>query len=1318
MSSVSLSLCLLLCLVAAHGVSGSALHVCSGGDQGGGCMNINEALREVASNTVLWLSDGRHVVDTFVFHEDFDNISFRGDGTGDVVVTCSEGIGLAFMNVSNLLFQNMTIDGCGLSGVSNWSTVLRATRAIIDEAIKIPLEGNVTVKVALFMAHCENVTMDHVNVVNTIGIGLLAVNTIGNTLLESVSFERNIPPECNLSLTIVDLEISDFRRWIGGGAYFLYEDYTNESEYAPPATQLHIVGSSFLNNQDCGVVGGTEQFIEYSAALREPGYYIGASGGLSVMMTQAGFPVEVLIQSSEFHNNFAKFGGAAHIGVFEELTNIHIRFLNCSFDQNGNHSTFSGGALTAFFNLWRNSDEYSSPSVGQRNITLEVIDSNFTNNEAYTGGAVFLGSLHDNQASRHDNSVTVLFERCKFDSNSAEGGMALLAFERKESGTDKGMQLELRDVVVSNNSYVSLLNIPYNQISGAITIRAVNLTVSGISCLQGNFGSALVGVRAVVNLNGNIVFSTNTAFNGGALRLLDLSFLVVHSNTSVLFENNSAAVSGGAIYVELFVNEFRYYYDDCFLYFEEISALYCTDTSCPQVLELNISITFQGNKAQSGSAIYGSTLEVCPWRISVSGSGNNNSSLLQTLNEHTTLMNFNPPPVGAIQVSTPSDSIQVNEGSLEVMPGQEFKLTAHALDKLGQSVVEEITSVIASRGLPGTTASQLGASGFWLLNPGDPQAPITITGERNQSVTVQLFSTGSPATGSFTAHLTSCLAGFVYNSDNRSCVCDRRLLDKDVVCNVIAQEHQVHDHVWYGPINDNVVEYTEVINDKLVVYSCVLGYCRDGDKVVPVGEYSSQCAEDYHRDGFLCGKCQDGYSVQLGSYRCQKCTNYSLFILALPLIAGVVLVVLMGSLHVGVTEGYLYPLLFYSNTVHTFVVEFCPNLPGSGVFVLMTLFSFDLGFEACLYNGMDTLVFNVVCLLLIGYILALVLIISLIARWVKLPSFMDSYSPAKVLTTLLFVSYVAILQICIGILSGIGVETLDGDTEIRWYLDPTVRYFTKAHGFLCIVSIVLIVFYIIPLPIVGLVPSRVYRWKYTRSFKPLYDAMWAPFKMQYRFWLGIRLILRWVIFGFAYFILPPHNLLALGVLLVVLLSIQTKIQPFRGFWRNLIDDCLVANLIVLTLGTIYFRAVDDNGSTNQLIFTTVVAFMGYVVFLGVFVRHAFLRFPKLKEYALQLPTRLMRLFSRTPKKQVDDTASCDVKEPQTPNSPTNQTDQNVQIEMSNVWQSEHLEPRDVGSSPTIPNAPRVVSFTELREPLLEEGEVEVLTKSITIGSLS
>ena len=128
-------------------------------------------------------------MEDFVFLTDLSNVSFVG--LGEVTVTCSEGVGLAFFNISNLLLENISIRQCGLSG-TNWDPIINVLTDTFEMFFKIP---SIT-KVALLIGACENVTLTNIVVAGTRRIGLLGLNIMGFSTLNRVVFEHKQQPAC------------------------------------------------------------------------------------------------------------------------------------------------------------------------------------------------------------------------------------------------------------------------------------------------------------------------------------------------------------------------------------------------------------------------------------------------------------------------------------------------------------------------------------------------------------------------------------------------------------------------------------------------------------------------------------------------------------------------------------------------------------------------------------------------------------------------------------------------------------------------------------------------------------------------------------------------------------------------------------------------------------------------------------------------------------------------------------------------------------------------------------------------------------------
>ena len=65
-----------------------------------------------------------------------------------------------------------------------------------------------------------------------------------------------------------------------------------------------------------------------------------------------------------------------------------------------------------------------------------------------------------------------------------------------------------------------------------------------------------------------------------------------------------------------------------------------------------------------------------------------------------------------------------------------------------------------------------------------------------------------------------------------------------------------------------------------------------------------------NRSGTLCGKCQNGFSLALGSHRCISCPNNNYLALLIPIVLGtVVLVILIKVLDLTVAKGTLNGLI-------------------------------------------------------------------------------------------------------------------------------------------------------------------------------------------------------------------------------------------------------------------------------------------------------------------------------------------------------------------------------------------------------------------------
>ena len=79
---------------------------------------LNSALALLESNTTLVLQEpGCYCLDSFFLFTDIYNISIIGSGnTDDYIISCNKDVSLVFIRTEIFKVQNITINGCGVSG--------------------------------------------------------------------------------------------------------------------------------------------------------------------------------------------------------------------------------------------------------------------------------------------------------------------------------------------------------------------------------------------------------------------------------------------------------------------------------------------------------------------------------------------------------------------------------------------------------------------------------------------------------------------------------------------------------------------------------------------------------------------------------------------------------------------------------------------------------------------------------------------------------------------------------------------------------------------------------------------------------------------------------------------------------------------------------------------------------------------------------------------------------------------------------------------------------------------------------------------------
>lgn len=1184
---------------------------------------LSEALEQLNSSiSILYLSEGTHVLTQYTPIFSLQGIFILGSKSSEVIVMCDHGIGLSFMNIDGLTMCGFTVDGCGLTG-----DPIERLKQQLKTVVKLWFGIPSIVKYGMVLGHCSNVTLTDLHITNTSGMGLLGINVLGDFTFHRMRFTHNIRQSCRIDPARFPFNASDSNilKQIGGGAYFLYQDEVSAQQDGNiPAYNLVITDSIFSHNAECSYAAYTQVNFQKYPTFSKDAYQIGSGGGLSVAITQRNFSIHTTVENSTFRENDARFGAGAHISIFAGCNTFNVTFCGCMFMRNGVmtpdrmgtvESVSLGGSGLAVFTDLLSPNQVNEPVPFPRNnitVTVEITNTDFVSNVAgVEGGGLLVYSLFTTPHHVLDFTQGGFFtthidiENCLFLNNSAQYGVAAFFQQNVHEGSAGSVQLTFSEVTVSKNKLARmdvslstsrfLQEVSGQKIASAVALLNIYMVLKGTVTFSDNdiTGVLIQSTPVLVSEGTSVLMERNRGQQGGGIHITEEgSGIGFELNTAMTFLNNTASIYGGALYVSPTINSNDVLrpvdlFTGCFILTD------CFLEECFGSPLENVTIRFTGNFAPIGSIVYGTTLETCTWSRQFNST---EESIFEQLDSIDREVHFDMRPNSSSVVSTPPARVYVqgpgnvasdNNTTLQIFPGQGVNLSIEVFDQFGYSIPGTITSHVIESSRKYANSS-LGGSGFFFTgNNEDTTAVLTITGDEDHSFLVFFTELGTLVSANLTIQTLPCLQGFTF--DGQRCMCSERLVDRGVMCDLSNTWLISPDGVWVGNLTANAS------TEELVVDFCYLGFCNDGPKFFLPPWYDKQCRTGSHRTGVRCGRCMQNYSVILGSRECRKCTNTSLLLIPLFGLLGIALFVAIAFLEVTVEKGWMYSILFFSNVVT--LSSLSQSLPAKWniIYVPAHLLSFELGIGMCLYDGMETIDRVMIKLMFPLYLFILMFIFSILSRKF---TFSRNFSPAKMLVTLGVMSYTSILDTCVEIVTANNLKAIDGTRHLRWLADPNVRYFEGFHCFLVLLAVVIFITYLIPVPLIFLWPQIAF--KIFRKLSPLLDAMWAPFKPKYRWWLGARLVLRSVLF-FCNGFLPEIGNFTSGLILLVTIQIQFILQPFNTESVNIFDNIIIGDIIALVMG-VFFFANDKDNLVGPIYIATII-FVGYALIIGLLVLH-------------------------------------------------------------------------------------------------------------------
>ena len=669
-----------------------------------------------------------------------------------------------------------------------------------------------------------------------------------------------------------------------------------------------------------------------------------------------------------------------------------------------------------------------------------------------------------------------------------------------------------------------------NEITGCHSIILNNITVTN------SLSTGLVIISSVVTVENRLVFKNNTGVVGGGIAMNGSSVVALSSSAYLEFIGNHASYKGGGIYID-------------------------QKTQC-QFIHKNRSVSLIPLKLKdnaagvAGNDIYGI---IYPYFNYVFNSSTNPL----TSSDPTTLAFCDPN-------SNETTPIFYVDEQQSVFPGQVLKYN-FAFFGYNYNYSYSLTDGRLMVKFNGTLTDKYITSKCSLVE----YTPIYIGYGRHNIAVTGTDTFGYEYVISFI--LNECPIGFSVNSSG---VCDCSVSRENVTCDINSLNITHNGLLWIGTYDTSTPFNSNATNpNACIINEDCLFYCSPNPVTFQLNDTDTQCVDN--RRQRMCGSCRDGYSLLMGSNKCEQCHDDYMIIgwIALFAVMGVLLVVLLIALNLTVSVGTLNGLLFYANIVKLYEPVFSRKGALPVLSQVISWINLDFGFEVCFYNGMDSYAKQWLQFAFPLYLWIIIfIIIQLCRRYGKVSRLMGSHA-VPVLSTLTFLSYTKLVRTIVIVLHKREV-TLHCTTEsVRsvslWYEDPNVEYAKGKHAGLFGFALLVSVFFVIPYtlfllchPVLERHLSHLKLFKSWSHFKPIIDAYSGPMKDDYRFWPGLLLVARIPVLLIVTFLKNESRVLLLAVAAIILsLSFifggvyRKKLNNVIEFWF-LLNLCIMASLSV------------------------------------------------------------------------------------------------------------------------------------------------------------
>ena len=446
----------------------------------------------------------------------------------------------------------------------------------------------------------------------------------------------------------------------------------------------------------------------------------------------------------------------------------------------------------------------------------------------------------------------------------------------------------------------------------------------------------------------------------------------------------------------------------------------------------------------------------------------------------------------------------------------------------------------------------------------------------------------------------NCPTGFEPESEIRDrciCRCHRVLINifPYIECNsktlLVGRNHDF----WLSTTKKAVVQYF------LTYKQCPSDYCHSSSTSVFINLNTShgsdaQCA--FNRTGVLCGSCEPNLTLSLGSSCCIECPHLwpalTIAILVGAFLAGLALVAIILVLNLTVASGTLNGVIFYANIITIDQQLFMPFERPNFHSVFIAWLNLDVGFDVCFFKGLNTYAKAWLQLTFPVYIILIVVTVVIVSHYSKrFANLVSRKNPVATLATLVLLSYAKLLHNIIEILSYAilhytAEDESDSFTEVVWLRDGSIAYLKGAHVPLFTVAVLIIIvgsIYTLLLLswqwLVKLSNKTLFCWVRNTKLSSFMDAYHAPYTARNRYWTGLLLLARVILYLTAAINVsgePSVNLLAILLVIgcILLLHAYSGISIYKKWPLNVLEFTTYFNILAFTAVKFYIQMVGGN----------------------------------------------------------------------------------------------------------------------------------------------